>query len=217
MVGAPGRGRLVAVEGGEGAGKTVQSRILADRLGAMLTREPGGTPIGEKIRRLVLDRESSPLADRAEALLMAAARSQHADVLLAPALAAGRWVVTDRFVGSSLAYQGYGRGVDLDDLRWLSNWAAGGLAADLNVLIDVPFEVAILRRTAVPDRLESAGEEFHRRVAAGFAALSAADAESWVVVDGVGSPEVVADKVVRAVVSRLGWPADAPGTEPAQP
>ncbi|MGH9306840.1 MAG: dTMP kinase [Acidimicrobiales bacterium] len=207
----------MAVEGGEGAGKTVQSRILADRLGAMLTREPGGTPIGEKIRRLVLDRESSPLADRAEALLMAAARSQHADVLLAPALAAGRWVVTDRFVGSSLAYQGYGRGVDLDDLRWLSNWAAGGLAADLNVLIDVPFEVAILRRTAVPDRLESAGEEFHRRVAAGFAALSAADAESWVVVDGVGSPEVVADKVVRAVVSRLGWPADAPGTEPAQP
>ncbi|MHB1487808.1 MAG: dTMP kinase [Acidimicrobiales bacterium] len=202
----PERGRLIALEGGEAAGKTLQSRLLADQIGAVLTREPGGTELGERIRDLVLDARFTELSSRSEALLMAAARAEHVHAVVEPALAAGQWVVTDRFIASSLAYQGYGRGLDVEELARLSLWAGLGLIPDLNVLVDVPASVAAARRAAIPDRLEAAGEDFHHRVAQGFHALARADQDRWVVVDGVGEPDVVAQRVMAAVTGRLGRP-----------
>ncbi len=200
-------GRLVVLEGGEGCGKSTQAVRLAQRLGALLTREPGGTPMGERIRSLVLDPAAAGLVARAEALLMAAARAQHVAEVVAPALAAGRHVVSDRFTGSSLAYQGYGRGLPVDELRLLSSFATGGLEADLVVLLELDAAVVARRRDRQPDRVEAAGPEFHRRVGEGFAALASADAERWVRVDGEGSEDEVADRVWAALTARLGDPA----------
>jgi dTMP kinase len=125
--------------------------------------------------------------------------------VVAPALAAGRWVVTDRFSGSTLAYQGYGRGLDLEELKRLVSWATAGVTPDLNVLVDVPLAVARARRlSGRDDRLESLDEDFHDRVRRGYLALAEADPAAWVVVDGVGRPDEVADRLRTAVVSRLG-------------
>ncbi|HWH34200.1 MAG TPA: dTMP kinase [Acidimicrobiales bacterium] len=204
------RGRLITLEGGEACGKSTQASLLARRLGAVLTREPGGTGVGERIRSLLLDPAAGAGLDhRAEALLMAADRAQHVAEVVAPALAAGRWVVSDRFVGSSLAYQGYGRGLDLGELARLSAFATRGVAADVVVLLDLPAGEAASRQARVPDRLEAAGAAFHQRVAGGFAALAAADPERWVVVDGRGSIEEVAERVWAAVAARAG-PVPAP-------
>ncbi|MBI2710813.1 MAG: dTMP kinase [Actinobacteria bacterium] len=197
-------GRFVAFEGGEGSGKSTQAKRLADRLGAVLTREPGGTAVGARIRSLVLDPATTGLADRAEALLMAADRAQHVEQVVRPALAAGRDVVTDRFFGSSLAYQGFGRGLPVGDLRRLSLWATAGLEPDLVVLLDVPEEVAVARLTAAPDRVEAAGAEFHRAVRAGFRELAREHADRWVVVDGTPAPAEVEASVLAVVCERLG-------------
>ena len=180
------RGRLIALEGGEATGKTTQARLLAERLGAVLTREPGGTEVGERVRTLVLD-PAVNVAPRAEALLMAAARAQHVAEVIRPALGGGHDVVSDRFSGSTLAYQGYARGLDVEELAGLSRWATGGLEPDLVILLDVPAEVAVARMKADPDRMEAAGEEFHRRVGEGYLALAAADPERWRVVNGSGT------------------------------
>lgn len=201
------RGRFIALEGGEGSGKSTQAALLAASIGALCTVEPGGTPVGERIRSIVLDPGLAPLAARAEALLMAADRAQHVAEVIEPALAAGRHVVTDRFEGSSLAYQGYGRGLDLDELRRLSRWASGGLVPDLVVLLDVPVEVAAARlaeRGGALDRFEGEDGAFHERVAAGFRELAAADPERWVVVDGTGAVTEVARRVADACRARLG-------------
>ncbi|CAN5754971.1 dTMP kinase [soil metagenome] len=201
------KGRLVVLEGGEACGKSTQAARLAPRLGAVLTREPGGTVVGERIRSLLLDPAlGAELDARAEALLMAAARAQHVAEVVAPARAAGRVVVSDRFVGSSLAYQGYGRGLPQPDLAALSAFATGGLGADVVVLLDLESTEAAARRGPVPDRMEAAGEAFHRRVEEGFAALAAADPDHWVVVDASGTIDEVADRVWDAVSTRLGLP-----------
>src|SRR5580692_120972 len=155
-----GRGRLIALEGIDGSGKTTQVRLLAARpewAGLVtVTSEPGATALGRALRGLLLDRDLPPVAERTEALLVAADRAQHMAEVVAPALGAGRWVVTDRFSGSTLAYQGYGRGLDLDELRRLVAWATGGIEPDLTVLVDVPVAVARARRPAgEDDRLES--------------------------------------------------------------
>ena len=197
------RGRLLVLEGGEGCGKSTQASILADRLGAVLTREPGATEVGERIRALVLDPASADLDARAEALLLAAARAQHVAEVIRPALEEGRHVVSDRFTGSLLAYQGYGRGLPLDDLRSLSDFATGGLDADLVVLLDLPPAVAAERRGAQPDRMEAAGDAFHERVRHGFAALAGAEPGRWAVVDAGGSPGEVAERVWAVADSRL--------------
>jgi dTMP kinase len=194
------RGRLIAFEGGEACGKSTQAALLAERLGAVLTREPGGTAIGEQVRALLLDPHVVGLDVRAEALLMAAARAQHVAELVEPLLAAGRDVVTDRFAHSSLAYQGYGRGLPVDELRELSTWASRGLWPDVVVLLDVPDDVARERLGAL-DRFESEGGGFHERVVAGFRDMAAT--EGWVVVDGVGSVEEVAERVWAAVRGRI--------------
>jgi dTMP kinase len=200
-----GRGRLIALEGGEGSGKSTQARLLAERLGAVLTREPGGTALGAEIRRLLLD-PASVVDPRAEALLMAADRAQHVAEVIAPALAAGRDVVTDRFVGSSLAYQAYGRGLPLDEVRGLSVVATGGLEPDLVVLISVPAGVAAARVGPEPDRLEAEGGGFHERVAEGYEALAVSAPDRWEVVDGEGSVDEVAERIAAAVEARLGRP-----------
>jgi len=204
-------GRLIALEGGEGSGKSTQARLLAERLDAVLTREPGGTRLGEEIRRLVLE-GTDEMDSRTEALLMAAARAQHVSEVIRPALEQGRHVVTDRFTPSSLAYQGFGRGLDAGEIANLSRWATGGLSADLVVLLDVPDEIRRARTGTPRDRLEAAGEEFHDRVIAGFREMAARAARSseatspevgsWEVVDGSGSIDDVAQLVWQAWVRR---------------
>ncbi|MEX2254931.1 MAG: dTMP kinase [Acidimicrobiia bacterium] len=189
------RGRFIAFEGGEASGKSTQAARLAARIGAVLTREPGGTPIGEQVRALLLD-PAGVVDARAEALLMAAARAQHVHDVIEPALASGRHVVTDRFTASSLAYQGHGRGLPIEEVRALSAFATGGLEPDLYVLLDVSPEVAMSRRDRTHDRMESAGVEFHRRVREGFLALVD---DRWLVVDGTRPVE----EVEAAVLSRV--------------
>jgi dTMP kinase len=201
------RGRLIALEGIDGCGKSTQSQLLAARLDAMLTFEPGATPLGGQLRDLLLDAGLPPLADRAEALLMAADRAQHVAEVVVPALDAGAWVVTDRFSGSTLAYQGYGRGLDLADLARLVDWATAGLHPDLTVLIEVPTHLAEQRLSrGRRDRFEALGEAFHQRVADGFHQLAADDPDTWTVVDGTGPAEDVSESVWSAVRSRLGVP-----------
>ena len=196
-------GLLIALEGGEGSGKSTQAARLATRLGGVLTREPGGTELGERVRSLLLDPDGIPISTRAEALLMAAARAQHVEEVIRPALGAGLAVVTDRYIGSSLAYQGHGHGLGLDEVAALSAFAVDGAAADLVVLLTLPAEVAAARLTGRPDRLEALGTDFHRRVAEGFDALAAADPERWVVVDGDADADEVESRVWSAARGRL--------------
>lgn len=201
------RGRFIVFEGGEGCGKSTQAALLAARLDAVSTRQPGGTDLGATIRSIVLSRTDDGLADRAEALLMAADRAQHVEQLIEPALAAGRHVVCDRYIGSSVAYQGYGRGLDVDMVRAVSGWAVGGLWPDLTILLVVPEDVARARRGAASDRIEAAGEEFHRRVAAGFLEQAEDEPEHWIVVDGTGTPDEVEERVLDALDEMLGLSA----------
>jgi dTMP kinase len=192
------RARFIAFEGGEGSGKSTQAALLARRLGALLTHEPGGTEVGARLRAIVLD---SPLMidARAEALVMLADRAQHVAEVIRPALDAGRDVVSDRFTGSTLAYQGYARGLPVEELAQLSRWATGGLDPHVVVLLDVPAEVAAVRMRRTLDRMEAAGSEFHRRVVEGYRALAAADPDRWRVVDGSGTVEDVEARVLKAL------------------
>lgn len=190
--------RFIAFEGGEASGKSTQARLLAERLDAVLTREPGGTHLGEVARDLLLDPAHPHLVDRAEALLFAAARAQHVAEVVRPALDAGRHVVCDRFAASSFAYQAYGRGLDLAAVRSLSSFAVDGTWPDLNVLLVVPPSVAEARLSE-RDKLEQAGDAFHRRVAEGFEALADEDPARWVRVDGRGTIDEVAGRVWAAV------------------
>ena len=193
------RGRLIALEGIDGCGKSTQAAILADRLGAVSTFEPGATPLGGALRTLLLGTDGATVAPRAEALLMAADRAQHVADVLEPALDAGRWVVTDRYSASTLAYQGFGRGLELADLVPLVGWATGGLRPDLTVLFDLPVEVAASRRVgARADRMEAEGLAFQQRVADGFLELAAGD-DPWLVVDATDPVDVVAASVWDAV------------------
>jgi len=197
-------GRFIALEGGEGSGKSTQAIRLAEALGAVATREPGGTRIGALVRDIVLDPAGQDLTDRAETLLYAADRAQHIAEVVRPALAAGRHVVSDRSPLSSIAYQGYGRGIDPDVIRRLSGWAIDGCWPELAVLLDIAPGAALGRLDRSFDRLESAGLEFHERVRAGYLKMAAAEPERWVVVDAGQPAAAVADAVRRAVAERLG-------------
>src|SRR5687768_12094254 len=188
---------LIAFEGGEGSGKSTQASILAERLGALLTHEPGATRIGARLRELLLDPNAN-IDSRAEALLLAADRAQHVAEVVGPALASGRDIVTDRYLYSSLAYQAAGRGLDAEAVRALSAFA-GAPEADLVVLITVSPAARATRLKATPDRIEASGEEFHRRVEQGFEALARADPQRWAVIDGDGSVDEVAAQVWAAV------------------
>ncbi|HET6793683.1 MAG TPA: dTMP kinase [Acidimicrobiales bacterium] len=196
------RGRLIAFEGGEGCGKSTQAARMAEEIGALLTHEPGATPLGAELRRLALQPPGAPAVEsRAETLMMLADRAQHVAEVVRPALDAGTDVVTDRYSHSTLAYQGYGRGLDIADLRQLCGWATGELWPDLVVLLTVPRQVAVARAGRPTDRLEAAGEDFHRRVTAGFEAMAAGEPHRWLVVDGSGDEDGVAALVLE------GWSA----------
>ncbi len=202
------RGRLIAFEGIDGCGKTTQAHLLAAALGPriVITSEPGATALGARLRSLLLDPQFPSPTMRAEALLMAADRAQHVAEVVGPALDDGRWVVTDRFSGSTLAYQGYGRQLDVGELALLVSWATGGIEADLNVLVDVPLKLsrARVRSRDDGDRLEQSEEDFHDRVRRGYLTLAQADEQRWVVIDGVGSVSEVAARVSDAVAARMG-------------
>lgn len=197
-------GRYLAFEGGEGSGKSTQAARLAARLDAARTREPGATALGAQLRALLLGPETGVLDDRAEALLMMADRAQHLAEVVLPTLAAGRDVVSDRSVWSTLAYQGYGRGLPLADLRTICDWSCHGRWPDLAILVDVPVEVGLARVGDDRDRLELVGGGFHERVRDGFLALAAAEPRRWVVVDGTLPPDDVEAMIVRAVADRIG-------------
>ena len=198
-------GRYIALEGAEGCGKSTHAARLAAALDAVLTRETGGTDIGRRIREILHDTSVTNLSDRSEALLVAADRAQHIDEVVRPALADGRHVVSDRSVYSSLAYQGYGRGLDLAEVRTINTWAMHSAWPDLVVFIDVD-EVSLAQRMRSRDldRFERAGDEFHARVRAGFREMAAADPTHWVTINGTAGKDDVHAAIRRAVTERLG-------------
>ncbi|MGY1615170.1 dTMP kinase [Geodermatophilus sp. SYSU D00691] len=202
-------GVLIAFEGGEGAGKSTQVRRLQEWLTheglvARATFEPGATPSGAGIRSIVLDRAHTGISPRSEALLYAADRAQHVHDVLRPALDAGEVVITDRFVDSSLAYQGAGRTIPLEDVRGLSRWATQGLVPDLTVLLDLPPEVGLARARgrAAADRLESESLDFHQRVRQTFRALAEAEPDRYLVLDATRAPDELA-AAIRVKVAEL--------------
>ena len=200
------RGMFIAFEGGEACGKSTQSQRLATAIDAVLTREPGGTVIGAQLRAVLLDPQTVNLSDRAEALLMAADRAQHVAEVVEPALVSGRHVVSDRFAGSSIAYQGHGRGLPVSEIRNLSLWATGGVWPDLIVLLDVPEAEADFRLGSSRDRMESEPASFHAAVIEGFRSQAAAEPDRWVVIDGTPSIEEVSAAVFAVVAERLQLP-----------
>jgi len=199
-------GAFVVLEGGDASGKSTQARLLADRLRSagrevVETFEPGATEAGAAIRALLLDGDG-PVDPTAEALLLAADRAQEVADVIRPALARGADVVSDRFVPSSLAYQGVGRGLGVERIEKLNRWATGGLEPDLVVVLDVDDAVAASRRAGPGDRLERAGDEFHAAVRDAYRGLSAD--RDWVVLDGDAEVDTVAERVWGAVRDRLG-------------
>jgi len=208
----------VVFEGGEGSGKSTQVELLAQALGrdgyhVVVTREPGATEVGVRIRSLLLDRTSGPadaviLAPRAEALLYAADRAHHVASVVRPALAHGSIVVSDRYIDSSLAYQGGGRTLPVDEVSWLSAWATGGLAPDLVVLLDIDPVVGLARAAGrgAADRLEAENVSFHERVRYAFLDLAGKDPKRYLIVDATASPETIA----RQVLDRVGVLLPAP-------
>jgi len=197
--------RYIAFEGLEGCGKSTHVKRLADRLGAVATREPGGTRIGGLLRAILADTENADLVPRAEALLMAADRAQHLDEVVLPALAAGRHVVSDRSVYSTLAYQGYGRRLGAESLRGLNEWALGGRFPDLVVFIAVPGEILDERlKKRDLDRFEREGPEFFARVREGFEQLRSGDPDRWLVIDGTRPKDDVEATIWQQVSERLG-------------
>lgn len=199
-------GVFVVFEGGEGAGKTTQLARLADTLRqrgipVTVTREPGATDLGVRVREILLTAEGSRLTPRAEALLFAADRAHHVDTVVRPALDAGEVVLSDRYVDSSLAYQGAGRALPTDEVRRLSRWATDGLEPDLTVLLDIDPTLGLVRAggRSTADRLEGESVEFHQRVRTAFRMLAEANPDRYVVLDGSGDPDELAGSVARAV------------------
>jgi dTMP kinase len=179
-------GLFVCFEGGDGAGKSTQVRLLAEALErrgcrVVVTRQPGGTPLGTQIRELVL--HGDHVSPRAEALLYAADKAHHVDEVIAPALAAGQVVVTDRYTDSAIAYQGAGRELGSDEIRALQHWAVGGMLPDLTIVLDVPPAVGRTRRGDLHDRLESESDAFHAAVRQGYLDLAAQDPSRYLVLD----------------------------------
>ncbi|MFE7106265.1 dTMP kinase [Streptomyces sp. NPDC057575] len=200
-------GFFIALEGGDGAGKSTQVEALADWIRAkghevVVTREPGATPVGKRLRSILLDVSSAGLSNRAEALLYAADRAEHVDSVVRPALERGAIVISDRYIDSSVAYQGAGRDLSPTEIARISRWATSGLVPHLTVLLDVAPETARERFTEAPDRLESEPPEFHARVRSGFLTLAAADPTRYLVVDAGQDPESITT-VVRHRLDQL--------------
>jgi dTMP kinase len=198
------RGRYIAFEGLEGCGKSTHVTRLAATLNGITTREPGGTAIGASLRAAMLDTSNTMLSPRAEALMMAADRAQHLEELVLPALNAGTHVVSDRSAYSSLAYQGYGRLLDIDELKRFNNWAIAGNWPDLVVFIDVPLDTLLERlKKRELDRFEREDRAFFERIHAGFTAMATSDPQRWLVIDGTPPKDELASTIAQAVKQRL--------------
>lgn len=225
-----GRGRFLVLEGIDGCGKTSQLEAIAAWLpgsglmppGALLlrTREPGGTPLGRALRQLLLHppEEAAPCSD-AELLLYAADRAQHVATVIRPALEAGHWVLSDRFSGSTAAYQGHGRGLPLERIQALEHLATGGLKADLTLWLDLPLAESLRRRGSRPaDRIEAEGSAFLERVAAGFAALALE--RGWQRIEAAATPQEVSRHCTAAIAAHCSaqpWPLPLPSPPQSQP
>jgi len=203
---------FITLEGPEGSGKTTQIQLLAGWLReqgyeVVLTREPGGTDIGDQIRAVLHDPRNTAMGATAEILLYSADRAQHVAECIRPALADGKVVVSDRYYDSTLAYQGYGRGLDLEMLRTITAFATGGLKPDLTLYLDIAPEEGLQRRQAGGEewnRLDAETLEFHQRVRAGYMELIEQEPERWVVIDAVRALEEVQEKIRAKVQARLG-------------
>jgi dTMP kinase len=205
-------GHFITVEGGEGAGKSTQVKLLVaalERAGipAKATREPGGSPGAEAIRQLLIEGESDRWDAVGEALLLYAARREHINGLIQPALDAGSWVICDRFNDSTIAYQGYGRGVPLDQLAALQRFAIGDFAPELTLILDLPVEEGFRRAALRPrraDRFERLDRGFHERLRAGFRAVVASEPERCVLIEAARSVDDVHRAILAAIGERLG-------------
>ncbi|BCW53335.1 dTMP kinase [Arthrobacter sp. FX8] len=214
-------GVFIAFEGGDGAGKSTQAGRLAAALESLgytvlRTREPGGTPVGEKLRSLVLDHGNGDIDAHTEALIFAASRAAHATQVIRPALGRGEIVLTDRYIDSSVAYQGAGRNLGLDAVRSLNEWATSGLQPHLTVLLDVDPQLGRRRRTAgqaAEDRLESEADEFHTRIREAFLSLAADRPESYLVLPAHLPVEDLAAQILARVETLLAVPAAAAATD----
>lgn len=202
---------FITLEGSEGSGKTSQIPALADALRragctVLTTREPGGTPIGDQIRNILMNFKNTDMHPRTEILLFQAARAQHVERIIRPALAEGKVVVCDRFADSTMAYQGYGYETDLNVLRTLLDFATGGLRPDLTLLFDVDVEVGLRRRQSSGgeyNRMDAFQLDFYQRVRKGYLELAAADPDRWVVLDASLPKAEVQENMLRAVRARL--------------
>ena len=204
-------GFFIALEGLDGSGKTTQAALLASYLGdqghqVVVTREPGGTLLGEEIRALLLGDQRYAMLPTTEALLFAAARAQHVAQVIAPAVAAGKIVISDRFADSSLAYQGGGQGLDMRGLEAVQAFALSGVEPDLRILLDLPVEVGLRRRFAGAEptnRLDESGVAFYNRVRARYFQLVDDSPASWLVVDACRDPHELGQQIALTVASRL--------------
>jgi len=201
---------FTTIEGPDGSGKSTQARLLADHLASqgydvLFTREPGGTEIGDQIRRVIMSLDNKRMSPQAEFLLFSASRAQLVRDVIQPKLAAGGVVVCDRFYDSSLAYQGYGHQLDLDQLRSVTQFVTGGLVPDLTLLLDLPSETGLNRRkeAGLWNRLDDYDLAFHERVRAGYLRLAQAEPQRWVVIDATRSKAEIQSDMQQAVLSRL--------------
>ena len=200
-------GYFIAFEGGEGVGKSTQEALLADYLTqigktVIRTREPGGTSAAEQIRDTVLSREHEGMNPASEALLFAAARGDHVARVIRPAISRGDVVICDRFIDSSIAYQGYARALGPDRVRELSMWATGGLLPNLTIVLTLDPEVS-MKRVIIPDRMEAEPMQYHRDVAAAFIEISSLDPDRYLVVDATGTKEEIAEVIRQRVMQEL--------------
>ena len=202
---------FITLEGPEGSGKTSQLPALAHYLRdagyeVLVTREPGGTAVGDQIREVLMSLKNVAIVPRTEILLFLAARAQHVDSLIRPALEAGKLVLCDRFSDSTLAYQGYGHKTDLETLRSLLNFSTGGLIPDLTLLLDLPVEIGFERKrdnSAEWNRLDAYDQAFHQRVRHGYLDLAAAEPERWIIIDATKSKNEVQLAMRTAIINRL--------------
>ncbi len=198
------RGLFVSFEGVEGVGKSTQASLLARRIESelqrevVLTREPGGTALAEKLRELVLSSDVEPIDERTEALIMAAARASHVSQLIFPSMSRGNFVVCDRFVGSYLAYQGYGRELDLDVLKIIAHFASFSIEPDITFLLAIDPALAMERKGVARDRIETESAEFFSRVARGYSELALSD--SWITLDASLSVEELHEEIFASVL-----------------